>query len=196
MKIITLTAALAVTAVAQGSILTNGDFSDGTANVPADWTQWIGDGWNNREINANGLTPDNFHMALGNAGATDQGLYQEHPATAGEVYEFSVDSGSPDAWWHPSGAAIIEFRDVADSVISTSAVNWEMDGFDNFLAWQTYSTSAEAPVGTVKIRAILMNQGPDGGTMRFDNAVLIPEPASAMLLGLGSVALIRRRRTA
>ena len=86
----------AVAHTAQANLLTNGDFSLGTdrpapeapgnGQLADGWTQLITAGWNNREENANGITPTDLHIALGNAGPTDNSLYQEVAATAGDTY--------------------------------------------------------------------------------------------------------------
>jgi hypothetical protein len=191
----------------QANLLLNGDFTLGENDPldatqpnelnPVDWMYWNGGGWNNRELNANGIAPDNPHMALGNAGATDQGVFQVVAATEGLIYQAMVDSGSPDSWWKPNGELKIDFMDAGDVVLASASTTWTMPNFDTLLPWQTYTTSGVAPVGTTQAKVLLMNQGPNGGTMRFDNAslVVIPEPTSLALLGLGAcLARIFRRK--
>gem|GEM_PF-801610 len=201
-----LPACFAMVGIAQANLLSNGDFAVGTdrpapeapgnGQLATDWTQWLGGGWNNRETNPNGLTPDNYHLALGNAGPTDNGAFQIVPATAGLIYQLEVDSGSPDAWWKPNGEAKLEFLAADDSILDSAFTHWEMPDFDVDLPWQTYSVVATAPAGTTQVKAILMNQGPNGGTMRFDNADLsvVPEPVSLVLLGLAGLMLAGCRR--
>jgi len=68
--------------------------------------------------------------------------------------------------------------------------------------WTLKTITGVAPAGTAYARLTLITgdflEGGPGGAPRFDDAffeVIIPEPASASLLALGSMALIRRRRS-
>jgi hypothetical protein len=55
------------------------------------------------------------------------------------------------------------------------------------------------PAGDVRILVGIARPGPDdpalfGSRMMFDNIMLVPEPATMLLLGLGSLGLARRKR--
>ena len=191
-----LTAALLPLSGVHADLLLNGDLSLGTGSAES-WIQWTGGGWNNWEVSPNGITPDNPHLALGNAGPSDNGAHQTVAATAGLIYELQFDAGSPEGWWNP----LVKANRVSGcgrccSRRTGRLVDPYVD-FDVPLAWKTYSVSGTAPALTTPARVIVMNQNPvDGGTMRFDNISLtvIPEPSSLALLGLGALMIGVYRR--
>lgn len=196
-KVLVLLVLLAVTGIATADLLYNGDFTiEGTDPANADgWSEWNSGGWVNREQAAGGITPDNWHYAIGNAGAINNGIWQDIAvADDGATYTLSADAAM-DAWWYPAGYVKIEFYD-AGAVQLDFAEVWLPDpgGFDIGLPWDNYSVTATAPAGTVTVRAVMggYTDG-NGGTLRFDNAVLVPEPATMVLLGLGGLFLRRRR---
>lgn len=207
-----LTSVFLAAGLAHGaSLLVNGDFTagedrvydpvaPGNGQLAVGWVQTSGGGWNNREINGNGLAPDNYHLALGTSdwGFADNVAYQNVPASEGLLYRFSVDAGNMDGWWHPHGEAKMVFLDGGSVELDSASVLWGDDApFDTPLPWQNYSVTSEAPAGTTQVTVYLMNQWGNngGGTMRFDNAALevVPEPGATMLLGLGSILLLGRR---
>jgi hypothetical protein len=204
-KALVLFALFAVIGIANANMLTNGDFSLGyekpLPEAPGNtlgatgWTNWNSapGGWNNREINASGLTPNNFHIAIGNGGGYGAGTYQDIAATAGTTYQLSADS-ELDKWWKNSGYLKLEFYDAGAVMVGfAESPHWTQPGYDTGLPWANYSITGVAPVGTVTVRASLATWG-EGGTARFDNAVLVPEPATMIMLGLGSLFLARRKK--
>lgn len=85
------------------------------------------------------------------------------------------------------------------TVASDNPVNfywWEGSGERTLTLEIDYSDFRDAITGTDYIEIILaLNTG--GGApaeMYFDNAQLIPEPATLALLGIGAMALLRRKR--
>ena len=62
--------------------------------------------------------------------------------------------------------------------------------------WQALSAGGQAPAGTqsVQLMAIFLQPNYEGGSLWFDNLTATPEPCSLALLGLGGLALLRRRR--
>ncbi len=189
--------------IANANLLSNGDFSldDGVDPLnAADWNEWNSGGWVNRETAANGPYGDteNFHYAIGNAGAINNGIWQDVAvADDGATYQLTVDVALDD-WWKPDAYVKIEFYD-AGAVQLDFAETWiYANGYDAAVAqpWAPRSVIAAAPAGTVTVRAVLGSwTAADGGTSRFDNANLdvVPEPATLALLGLGGLLLRRRK---
>ena len=206
-KIMILLSALCVTAgVANASnLLSNGDFSlgsNGTVDPDTqalDWTHYWNGGWINRELSANGTygDPANFHYAIGNAGAINNGVYQSVMVPDnGATYQLTVDLAMDD-WWKPDAFLKIEFKDGLDSILSFNQADILANGYDGNVGqpWANRSVIGTAPVGTASITVILGATG-EGGTTRWDNAVLttvVPEPTTGALFALGSVLLLGYR---
>ncbi len=187
-KVLLILALLAVSGIASANLLSNGDFalgSNGTTdpdNVALAWSQYNSSGgWNNRETNGNPV-PGDYLMAIGAAGGYGAFAWQDVAGTAGATYQLTADSAL-DAWWKNAGYLKLEFYDAG----GTDPVN--MIGSAESAHWQH---SGVAPVGTATVRAMLGTWG-EGGTARFDNAVLVPEPATMLLLGLGGLLLRRSK---
>jgi len=200
-KLLATWVVLALGGVAQANLLYNGDLSiEGTDQWNADgWSEYNSGGWVNREIAANGTygDPNNWHYAIGNAGAINNGAYQDIAVPDnGAIVSLSADIAMDD-WWKPDGFVKIEFYDATDTLISFNETYLYANGYDGDVAqpWQPINISAPAPAGTVKVRAVLGSYtASDGGTVRFDNAVLVPEPASMGLLTAGVLMIAGRRR--
>lgn len=190
------------------NLLANGDFSLGSNGTTDPDSQALGwghawtAGWINRETNSGGPygDPSNYHYAIGNAGAINNAIYQSVVVPDdGSSYLLTVDMGM-DNWWKPDGYLRIEFKDSADAILSSIQTDILANGYDGNVnqPWANRSVSGTAPAGTASITVVLgaFTTG-DGGTTRWDNAVLsavVPEPASIGLLGLTGLALRRRHR--
>ena len=209
-RIVVTAGLLALGTSAQANLLLNGGFdvvsdildTNGvpTGNVTADdWEAWSwGNGWGNTEIAGWGSPGGTYHTAVGAAGGGGGGHFQIVPATAGTEYELTVLSGA-DAWWLPTGRMFMFFLDDLDVEVGQATRNtvdpavYGMDQFDIPHPWESYSLTAIAPVGTTQIK-VEFEANNATGSVGFDNAVLIPEPASLALLGVGMLALALRRR--
>jgi hypothetical protein len=178
------------------NLLSNGDFDlPGDGNPATDWTPWSwNSGWANTEIAAWGSPGGTYHLAVGAPGDGGGGYFQILPATPGISYTLTVDSGA-DAWWLPTGTMTMFFLDDTEAELGQAGRNTvdpAVYGNNNDIPhpWETYSLSATSPVGTTQIKVEFAANNATG-SVGFDNAVLVvPEPASAGLLLLGSVVLL------
>lgn len=192
--------------IGNANILTNGDFalgSDGTTapdNAALGWFQYnsSASGWNNRETAKNPI-PDDYLMAIGASNGYGAFAWQDVAvADDGATYRLSVDA-SLDDWWLNSLYIKIEFYDAGGTdpvnlIGYVESDHFGQPGYDQGLPWSNYSVTGTAPAGTALVRVMLGTYG-EGGTARFDNAVLevVPEPVTFALLGLGGLFLRRRR---
>lgn len=200
---------LALGTSAQANLLLNGDFNTvsdildtngvPTGGVTADnWSGWSwGNGWANTEIAGWGSPGGTYHTAVGAAGGGGGGFFQIVPAAAGVEYTLTVDSGA-DAWWLPTGTMIMFFLDEFDVEVGQASRNTVDpavygDNYDIPHPWENYSLIATSPAGTAKIKVELAANNATG-SVGFDNAVLIPEPTSLALWGVGVLALAFRRK--
>ncbi len=128
------------------------------------------------------------------------GPYQDlgYTIVVGETYAFSMDVQSNGK---ASGAAIslmFNYHDGADPRVLITGESHDISGQVVHGAWETYSVSFTADAGEDYIGKNLgiefNNASSSASWHHFDNAQVIPEPATMMLLGLGSLALLKRRR--
>ncbi|MCE5185579.1 MAG: PEP-CTERM sorting domain-containing protein [Planctomycetaceae bacterium] len=202
-KVLMFAALLAVAGIASANMLTNGDFALGSGgttdpdNAALAWSQYNSSGgWNNRETAGNPVAGD-YLIAIGAAGGYGAFAWQDVAvADNGATYTLSADA-SLDKWWLNSGYLKIEFYDAGGTdpinmIGSAESAHFSQPGYDQGLPWANYSITGTAPAGTALVRVMLGTWG-EGGTARFDNAVLVPEPITLVLLGLGGLALRLRK---
>ena len=195
-RVVLLLAVLAMAGYANANLLVNGNFEDpGTGDAATGWEVWSwGDGWANTEKAdwGNGT----WHIAVGANGNGGGGYYQIVDATAGVEYTLTVDSGADD-WWLPTGYMVMFFLDDEGTEllqVSTNTVDPAVYGenYDIAHPWESYSLSAIAPEGTTQIKVEFAANWATG-SIGFDNAILVPEPATLTILGLASLLLRKRR---
>ena len=179
---------------ANANLLTNGNFnSPNSADAPDAWTIWTwgSSAWANHQ-NDSSSYDETYYMAVGGSSDSGAGLYQIVAATAGVTYTLTVDGGA-QAWWKPYGEMKIFFLDASDAVLDTQvAVTADPSGYDTQVDWHNVTLTAIAPVGTTQIK-IELACASGQGTVWFDNAVLVPEPATMAIFGLG-LLLIKRKK--
>ena len=187
-----------IAGLAQASLIVNGDFTldDGVSPEAAlGWNEFHSGGWDNRETSPSFPDPTDWHFAIGNAGGYGAFIWQDVAvADDGSMYKLSADA-MLDAWWLNSGYIKIEFYDAGAAIVGEAEIpHFSQPNYDLGLPLANYSVTAVAPAGTVTVRSILGTYG-EGGTARFDNAVLqvIPEPGSIGLILLGSAFLVGHR---
>ena len=195
-KVLMLLALLAVTGIAGADLLTNGDFEDGDTGqlgsvaIPG-WNSWGGSGWHHDDV---GAVIDTKAMKLW---WDDAGMYQDFAASPGVTYDFSVQcmnwTGDPGTW---NGLIKAEFYDGVGGQLLAQDLERFYPASEPVDTWVEIGDSIVAPAGTVTGRIVLMAvdwYDGVGGATHFDNASVVPEPASMALLGLGGLLLRRRR---
>jgi hypothetical protein len=188
---------------AQATLLTNGDFSAGNVNeVPPSWTN-VGLGPSYIPIiNGQQIPPGDVWQAehINFGGAADAGyLYQQVNVGIGVSLDASVSycmySGGqePDSWHtfgigiDPTGGTDYNAGSVAKAEVNPpSRSTWYSVGLTGVVS--------TAETVTVFLYSGMADDNAGWWAHAFDNAELTPEPATIALLGLGALALRRRRR--
>ena len=185
---IALTAVLILSTTSQATLLTNGDFETG------DGAGWSIAGTNFAIVNS----PANGSYSASLLGV-DTSWSQSVSGTEGVEYTLSGDMRH-GAWNKREAMLVLEFWDAGETtLISTTEIGRLLKASsDN--TWFSYSGSVVAPDGTGLVKVILLMEyvgggaGAQAGQAYFDDVVLVPEPATVALLGLGGLFLLRRKR--
>jgi hypothetical protein len=191
--IVMLFAVCSMAGLANANLLTNGNFnSPDSTDAPDGWNIWTwGGGWANHQNVAGESYDGTWYMAVGGFSNAGAGLYQIVAGTAGLEYTLTVDSGA-QAWWKPYGEMKMFFLDASSAEISSVvAVTADPAGYDVLVPWHNVMLTATAPAGTAFVKVEFANANGQG-TVWFDNAVLIPEPFTMVLFGLGSLLLRKK----
>ena len=196
-KVLMLLALLAVTGIASADLLTNGGFEDGDTGqinqpIPG-WSSWGDAGWHHDDA---GKVIDTKALKFWWDGA---GLYQDVAVTPGETYDFSVEvfNASDDQLVGWNGLIKAEFYDGTGGQLLNDELERYYSATGAVDEWVTIGGSRVAPAGAVTGRIVLLivdwQETGVSGALNFDNASIVPEPATMALLGLGGL-LIRRRK--
>lgn len=179
-------------------------FNDGASSEP----------WNN--VSAAGGSGVFFKTFFGDGGSSNLTvhLFQDNPATPGVSYTLTGWAGAGPGYsgFVPGGPTkselALQFFDAGSSIIGGSVLDLVPAGLGTGttpglgFGYKEFSVSAIAPVGTVSVRSRLSvinaYDVPGAGDAAFvgDYFTLVPEPTTAVLVGLGLAAFvgIRRRR--
>jgi hypothetical protein len=140
-------------------------------------------------------------------------LYQDNPATPGTLYTLTGWAGAGTSYIGLTDATVksefhLQFLDGASVVIGNTTLDLVAAGLGTGaptppaggFGYHPFTLSATAPAGTVSVRALATMidayNNPLGGDQAFvvDAFSLVPEPSIITLAGLGTLALIFRRR--
>jgi len=183
---------------ASANLLINGDFEDGDTGqlgvvaIPG-WNSWGDAGWHNDDA---GCVMDTKGMKFWWDSA---GMWQDFAAVAGTTYTYSVQvmdasrDTSANNWDFQIEA---EFYDVADTQLAAVALGYFDSSIQPDDTWVQIGDSIVAPAGTAYGRIVLRLwdwQEGIGGALYFDNASVVPEPATLAMLTLGGLLLRRRK---
>jgi hypothetical protein len=108
------------------------------------------------------------------------------------TFDFKATVVAGDGW---AGLGVgVEYKDAGGTWLQTDWMNlWDTASYTS--GWVSQSLASTAPVGAASFQLIFETWAGDGGavTASFDNAVMAPEPATMILLGIGGLAALRRK---
>lgn len=170
----------------------------GPAPTPVTTDGAAGDDW--------GVFFKAFSGSTANGAATGH-LYQDVAASAGNTYTLTGWAGGEANFMATGAEFALEFLDGSGAIIGSSVTDLMptlLTPNGESFNYKQYTVVGIAPVGTAMVRARASMLGgmnnPNGGGQAyvvddFDLTVqAVPEPATMAVLGLGALALVRRRR--
>jgi hypothetical protein len=176
------------------------DYSDGTSGGAVDCPGWTGPigGTNKNDLWSPGIDETDGTTAFNAFGSWSGGngalVESAAPLTlpdlpAGWVYELSAMVNGP------AGPLVLDL--LVDGVVLTPSSS--VTPASPTVGWEKMSRTYDAiPGGDVTVLIGIEKLGAElyGSRIRYDNVSLdaVPEPATMLLLGLGGLALLRRKR--
>ncbi len=192
----------------QANLLLNGGFEDGDLGQLGsvtinNWITWGDSGWHHNDA---GFKFDEKGIKLWH---DSTGVYQDFDVVVGTEYTvgLSAITAGSDALKGWDGVVKIEWTDASWINVGGSEVGRFYGAKDDkgiagdaSDTWKEISGAAVAPAGAVHGRLVYYLEQADnwesttGGSLYWDNAFVTPEPATLILLGLGSVVLGRCKK--
>ena len=193
----------------QANLLLNAGFEDGELgnlnSVTVDnWITWGDNGWHHSDA---GYKYDDKGIKIW---WDSTGVYQDFDVVVGTEYTVSISAitGNVEPLQGWDGVLKLEWTNASWQSVGVSSEIGRFYGEkddkgiagDAIDTWKEISGSAIAPEGAAHGRLVFYLEQADswesttGGSLFWDNAVVTPEPATIMLLGLGSVLFGRRKK--